>query len=196
MRAHRGFIVVMALVVVMARPSLAAAQLSNRGLGIAPGQKVLITTGDGRTTKGQVISLSPATVEIGEAGVTSTSLAVADVQRVQETDSVTNGVIKGALTLGLAGLIVGGLSDASSALTNGFGNSLVLLLGGQPEPIKQSNHALTGAIAGVAVGSLLGYALDSAKMKTLYEREDGGLAVAVRPIVSAAGKGVGVSVRW
>lgn len=191
----------MSLAVVMMRPSLAAAQLSTRdgsssSLQVAVGQKVSVTTADGRIIKGQVLKLSPAALEIREGTELTTTLAFADVQRVQASDSVTNGVIKGALGLGLAGFVVGLFADAGNVGRGFFGGSIVVLLGGEPEPIKEPHHYLTGAVAGVAVGALLGYAIDAGKEKTIYERSTVGMSVAVRPIVSNVGKGVGVSVRW
>lgn len=201
MRSTRSFIVVMSLAVVMVRPSPAAAQLSSRESSIdappiAVGQKVSITTSDGRKTKGQVMGVSATTLDLGEGGVITTSVAMTDVQRVQAADSVTNGVVTGALTVGLVGLLAGSVADAGNAAGQVFGSAFVILLGGEPEPVRQTNHYLTGAVAGVALGALLGYALDAGREKTLYERQTPGTSVHVRPIVSAAGKGVGVSVRW
>ena len=201
MGAYRRFIVVMSLAVVMVRPSPAAAQLSSRDLSssslqIPVGQKVTVTTADGRIVKGQVLELSPATLNMGQGGERTTSLAIADVRRVQATDSVTDGAIKGALSLGLIGLLAGAWADAGNAVEGLFGGSLVLLLGGEPEPIKEPKHYLTGALVGVGVGALLGYAMDAGKEKTVYERGTLGVSVAVSPIVSAAGNGVGVQVRW
>ena len=154
-----------------------------------------MTTADGRKVKGKVLSLSPTTMDIGGSGVPIASFAIADVRRVQVADSVTNGVVTGALSLGLTGLLAGALADAGNAATDVVGGFVLVLLGAEPPPVKQTNHYVTGAVVGVAVGALLGYAIDAGKEKTLYERE-ATMSVAVRPIVSAAGKGVGVSVRW
>jgi hypothetical protein len=201
MRSTRSFIVVMSLAVVMMRPSPAAAQLSSResstvGPPIAVGQKVSITTIDGRKTKGKVMGVSATTLDLGKGEVVTTSVAMTDVQRIQVADSVTNGVVTGALTVGLAGLLAGSFADAGNTVGQVFGGAFTLLLGGEPEPVRQTNHYLTGAVAGVAVGALLGYVLDADREKTIYERQTQGTSVHVRPIVSAAGKGVGVSVRW
>lgn len=195
MRTNRGFIVVMALAAVAMRPSVAAAQLSTNELPVAVGKKVTVTTDDGRKTNGEVYNLTPTTMDVSDGGVIKT-FAISDVKRLQERDSTKNGIIKGAIWVGLGGLLVGAVADAGNAVGDIFGGSLVLLLGGEPEPIKGTNHAMTGAVAGVAIGALVGYALDADRMKTLYEREAIGMTVGVRPIVSAAGKGVGVQVRW
>ena len=201
MRANRGFIVMLSLAVTMALPTLAAAQspgVEAPGvfLPIAVGQKVSVTTADGKIVKGQVLKLSPTTLDIGKGEVLTSSLETADVRRVQVTDSVKNGVIKGALGLGLAGLLVGSFVDAGNAAGEIYGSFFVVLLGGEPEPVRPTHHYLTGAVAGVAIGALVGYALDAGNEMTIFERGKGGTSVAVRPIVSNAGKGVGVQVRW
>lgn len=189
--AYRGFVVVMLLAMVMMRPSPAAAQLPSAGapggnIPIAIGQRVTVTTADGRKVKGQVLGLSPTTLDIGKGDVLSTSLGITDVLRVQVADSVTNGVIIGALSLGLVGAAYGLFGDATTDLVSiiGTGKS------------AGTDYTLIGTLAGAGLGALVGYALDAGKEKTVYERGTVGMSVAVRPIVSNAGKGVGVSVRW
>jgi hypothetical protein len=200
-KVYRGLIVVMSLAAVLMRPSVAAAQLSTRELPlaveqkVAVGQKVTVITGDGRKTNGKVLSLTPTTMEISDGGGIH-RFEIADVTRIQESDSTTNGIIKGAFWTGLTGFLVGTLADAASAAGDVFGGTFVLLLGGTPEPIKETNHGITGALIGIGAGALFGYAIDAGKERTLYEREGAGMSVAVRPIVSAAGKGVGLRIRW
>ena len=186
MKAYQGFIVVMSLAAVMIQPSVAAAQSSTAELPIAVGKKITVTTGDGRKTNGKVLSLTPTTVEIGEGEKVKASIALSDVQRVQASDPVNNGVITGALTLGLVGALWGALGDGVSDLASGIftGKS------------AGTNYTLIGSLAGVGLGAVLGYALDAGKEKTIYDRKSLGMSVQVRPIVSAAGKGLGVSVRW
>ena len=201
MRANRGFIVLMSLAVMLALPLRAAAQLSNAeapivSLPVVVGQKVSVTTANGKTIKGQVLSLSPTTLDLGKGEVVTTSLAIEDVRRLQSPDSVKNGIIKGAIGMGLAGLLVGSISDGMQATGEVFGSFFLALLGGEPEPIPPTHHYLTGAIAGVAIGALVGYAMDAGNEKIIFERGKNGTSVGVRPIVSNAGKGVGVQVRW
>jgi hypothetical protein len=200
-KVYRGLIVVVSLAAVMMRPSVAAAQLSTRELPlaveqkVAVGQKVTVITQDGGKANGKVLSLTPTTMEISDGGRIH-RFEIAEVTRVQENDSTKNGIIKGAFWMGLGGFLVGSLADAANAAGDLFGSTFVLLLGGTPPPINETNHAITGAIAGLAAGALFGYAIDAGKERTLYEREAAGLSVAVRPIVSIAGKGIGVQVRW
>ena len=190
MNTYRGFIVATLLSVVM-MPSPAAAQLSSPAapselLPVALGQKVSVTTADGRTIRGHVLGLSPTSLDIGEGGVLTTSLATADVRRVQVADSVANGVRTGAITLGLVGALWGLLGDATTDLVSG-------VFTGKP---AGTNYTLLGTFVGASAGALLGFALDAGKEGTIYQRDSPGTSVAVRPIVSDAGKGLGVQVRW
>jgi len=193
MKAYRGFIVVIALAVMM-WPATAAAQASIGWLPIDVGQKVTITTANGDTVSGRVVTLTPATVEIRD-GNTIRNLAVADVMRVQETDSVADGVFKGALLGGLGGLLLGGMADAADAAGQVAGGGIGLLFGVEPKPIKSAGHAGSGAITGIIAGALFGAMIDAGKEKTVFERE-AHMSVAVHPIVSNAGSGLGLSVRW
>jgi hypothetical protein len=53
-----------------------------------------------------------------------------------------------------------------------------------------------GVIVGAIAGGLIGLAIDSRKMTTVYERTDRQTAVQLHPVISAAGKGIGATVRW
>ena len=191
MTTNRGLIVVMSLALVMMRPAPAAAQLSSRdgstvSLPVAVGDKISVTTADGRRIKGQVLRLSPTTLDIGKHESVTTSLAIADVARIQESDSVNNGVMIGALSLGAVGAFWGLAGDTGTDLVSG-------VITGES---AGTNYTLVGTLVGVSVGALVGYALDAGKEKTIYERGTAGMSVAVQPIVSAAGKGVGLTLRW
>jgi hypothetical protein len=136
---------------------------------------------------GTVEVVTPAAIEVGD-GTTRTSLATVDVSRIELEDSVKNGVVKGAIIGALVGsfLVVGGTAvDATARVYSGNGDFSTVGEG------TESAFYTT-----VAIGALLGYVIDVGKVRTLYDREAGGLSVAVRPIVSKAGKGVGINVRW
>ena len=196
MGANRGFRVLAAGVVMTTMPALAAAQLSARDLPVAVGQQVWVTAADGRVTKGKVLRLTPATIEIGEGETATANLAFEDVRRIRVPDSVTNGVVTGAISVGLAGLLVGAYADAASVGADILGQSLGVLFGVEPEPVKQTNHFATGTVVGAVLGAALGYAIDSGKAKTVYQRDDTGMTVALRPILSNAGRGLGLRVTW
>jgi len=55
---------------------------------------------------------------------------------------------------------------------------------------------LTHALGGLVIGAAIGAGLDAAKRATIYRSDNARLSVSVSPIASAAGKGMGVRVRW
>lgn len=182
MTVHRRFVVLVSCALLILLPAAAIAQ-SQGELPVSIGQKVRIDLHDGRTVSGKVSGLSPREIlmQSGDES-TRTPIALADIRRVQERDSVGNGAGTGALILGLLGALVGIAGDS-------FSDSL----GG-----KSSNGSgfLAGVGIGLASGAAIGAGLDALSEKTIYERRETPMVVAVRPIVSAAGKGVGVQVRW
>lgn len=196
MSMNRGFTVLMAWAMMTALPAEVAAQPALPGLPVAVGQKVWITSADGRVTKGKVLTLTPATIELGKSDAPTANFEVADVRRIQVADSVRNGVVIGAISLGVAGLLAGSIVDAGDTAGDAFGFLIESLLGLPPQPVRSSHNYRTGALLGVVFGAALGYAIDDAKLKTVYQREDGGMSVSLRPLVAAAGKGVGVRVSW
>ena len=190
MSGNRRFIVLVAWTVMAALPGLAAAQAPRFGLPLRVGQNVRITTVDGATTQGNVIRLTPASVEIGDGGVTRSSLAVADVRQIQIPDPVKNGVVIGAVSLGL----VGGLAGAYGAAVGDVYDSAFYST--EPDEGTGAGGFLIGAAVGAIVGGLLGGAIDGARVRTIYTRPAGGITLGLRPIVSAAGKGVALRVVW
>ena len=74
MSGYRGLIAGMWLATVILLPASAAAQVSTANLPIVVGQKVRMTSADGKVTTGTVLALTPALVEVGE-GTARASLA-------------------------------------------------------------------------------------------------------------------------
>jgi len=181
------------MVVMSMWPSPAAAQLSSRdlpigGVPIVVGKTVWLTSAAGRVTKGKVLNQTADGIEIGAGEVGTTSFAISEVQRIQEPDSVRNGVVKGALV----GLLVGSL-----VVVGGTGVDLTeSLFAGDGDFSRVGEGGDAGFYGSIAIGALLGYAIDKGNAKTVYERGSGGMTIAVSAIVSNAGKGVGVRVRW
>lgn len=199
MCAYRQFPAIVLLATCGILPGAAFAQTLQTSLPLDVGQTVRVTSTDGKVTKGKITLLTPFSIILESPGKPSkdpASLAVADVRKIQLPDSVADGVAKGVLVGGLAGWLSGTVFDAGAAIGDAFGTGLGLLFGGKVEPISRSSAAKTGTLLGVFFGGAVGYAIDDGKMKTIYERGDDGLTVSVRPIASAAGKGVGVRVTW
>jgi hypothetical protein len=164
-----------------ALPAAVTAQTGQDSLPVSIGQKVTVTASDGRIIKGTVSALTPQAIELA-----GTRITVSDVRRVQERDSLANGAGTGALVLGLLGALAG---IAGDSVYDSIGGSL----GGSS---SNGSGFLFGTMIGLASGAAIGAALDASHQKTIYERRDTKMVVAVRPIVSAAGKGLGVQVRW
>lgn len=164
--------------VLISWPSLAASQTRGTDLPVAIGQKVSITTVDGKVTKGTIQTLTPASVVLAD-GNGVVSLAAAEVTRITVPDSPWDGAVKSSLMSGLLGMAAGVLASSASF-----------------EKPDQTDYLLKGAGAGLVIGAVFGGVFDALRAETVYERRDGGMSVSVRPIVSAAGKGVGVRVRW
>lgn len=194
MTVQRTFVVLASCAVLSLLPAAAIAQ-SRVDLPVAIGQEVRIDLRDGRTISGKVSGVSPQGIQLqsGDApGPDSmrTRIAVADIRRVRERDSLRNGAVYGAVTLGLFAFL--GASVIAESFDSAWGNSAYFV------HRNSSGDAGVLALAGIGLvsGAVIGAGLDALRQKTLYERRETPMVVAVRPIVSAAGKGVGVSVRW
>lgn len=180
MTVHRRFVVLVSCAAFMLLPAAANAQ-SKAELPVTLGQKVRIDLRDGRTVSGKVSGVSQQEILVSGPDPMRTRIAVADIRRVRERDSLGDGAGKGAVILGLLGALAGigadGLSDA-------FGNS------------SNGSYFLAGAGIGLASGAAIGAGLDALRLKTIYERQNSDMSVDLRPILSNARKGVGVQVRW
>jgi hypothetical protein len=177
MKAHPAFVILVSWAGLFLAPAAVAAQTLQISLPVSVGQKLKITVNDGRIVEGTVSELAPGSITLG-----GTRIPANDIQRVQERDSVGDGAGKGALILGLLGALVGIAGD-----------SLADSLGGSS---SNGSGFLAGTAVGLAAGAAIGAGFDAAHQKTIYKRRDAGVSVGLRPIVSSAGKGVGVQVRW
>lgn len=176
MKRNRRLAVVAFVAGFVLNPAPSAAQ-------VQVGQNIQITTVEGLVAKGKVMSLSPGEMDFRDADGNVVKVAFEGVRQIRVADSRANGFIGGVLAGGAA---VAGLQAVSYI---GFvpGAPVVGLYGGNMK---------TGVIAGAIVGGLVGLAIDSKRMTTVYERGDRQVAVKLHPIVSAAGKGIGAQVRW
>jgi len=167
-------------------PALASAQAAPFNPSVAVGQTVWVTSGDGRVTKGRVQSVMPAAVQLA-AGRFQVSIAAADVRRIQVRDSWRDGAAKGLV----AGALVGtGIDQLANDCTSQLPMSPTDCNSGVPSALVRD------ALIGGGVGAVIGAIWDAVKLETVFEGPAGGLAVQLRPIVSVAGKGVGVRLRW
>lgn len=185
MKAHRGFVVLMSWAVLTLLPTVASAQ-ARVEVPVAIGQKVWITVTGGKTIRGKVSRVTPSSIEVqsgdrNDSGPAETSIALADILRVQESDSLKNGMGNGAIALGLLGGLLGAGADSIDSAFGGSSNGSYLMLG-----------IGAGLLSGIGIGA----GVDALRLTTIYQRPERGVSIGVRPIVSAAGKGVGVQLRW
>ena len=174
MTVHRVFVVFVSGALLTLLPASANAQ-SQVDLPVSMGQKVRITVVDGRTLKGKVSGLTPQSIELA-----GTSISATDVQRVQLSDSVWDGAGKGASL----GLLLGALAGVGAGMKFDSRDD------------TSSSDLVLGVGAGVVSGAILGSVVDAMRTKTVYRRAGAGPSINVSPIVSNAGKGAGVQVRW
>lgn len=171
----RNFIIGISTAATLVIPARAFAETAQATPPVTIGQKVSITVNDGRTIKGTVSQVKPAAVEMQEINIPMT-----DIDRIRVRDSVWDGVGKGASL----GLLLGAVAGVAAGAKWDSNND------------TSSSDLVVGIGAGVASGAILGAALDALKTRTVYRRAATGTSIDVRPIVSASGWGVGVSVRW
>jgi len=176
MKLNCSFAVLALVSWVVFSPAPAAAQ-------VKVGQTIQITTDQGLVAMGKVLSLSSGDMDFRDDEGNVATVAFGGLRQIRVVDSKANGFIGGALA--------GGAAVAALQVVSYYG-----FLPGVPVVALYGANLKTGVIAGAIVGGFVGLAIDSARMKTVFERGDHQIAVSLHPIVSAAGKGVGASVRW
>jgi hypothetical protein len=157
-------------------PAPAAAQ-------VKVGQHIRMTTAEGLVASGQVMSLSSEEMDFKDGGGNVVKVPFGGLRRIQVVDSRANGLIGGALA--------GAASIAVIQVTSYYG-----FVAGIPVVALYGGNLKNGVIGGAIVGGLIGMAIDSRRMTTVYERTDRQIAVQLHPVMSAAGKGIGATVRW
>lgn len=191
MAKARGSITVGLAVILVLSAQPAVAQSTSASWPVLSGQKVRITGVDGQVIAGKIVTATPEVLEVGGDRGTVKVEATA-VRKIQVSDPVTNGAVTGAVVLGLVGMLFGAAADATGDV---FAFGVSQLLGGAEVHRSGGSGALVGGFVGVGLGAVIGAGLDAMKLKTVYE-VDARITVDMRPIVSNAGKGLGITVRW
>lgn len=175
MKFNHSLAALAVVALVLSIPAPAAAQ-------VKVGQHIQMTTSEGGVARGTVVSLTPDQMDFKDGDGNTSKVAFGGVRQIKVIDSKANGFIGGALA--------GGLGVAAVHVVTyytGVAPFAVSLYGGK---------LTTGVIGGAVIGGVVGMMIDSRKMKTVYERRDGGMAVKIRPIVTAGSRGVGAQVIW
>lgn len=181
MRHRRGIIAACACALLAAFVASAVAAQPATSLGAAAnqvkiGSNVRVTDSTGAQVNGKLLSLSDAGVSLDVEGTTRTIVA-ADVARIEDTGTLANGLLIGALV----GAAVGGVTVAVAA---GIDDDY-------------SAGGLVGAfLLDTAIGAGVGLAIDAAKgPKTLYQAQRAA-RISVAPMLGARRKGVVLNVSF
>jgi hypothetical protein len=159
-----------------------AGQSAQVGSGrVRTGQRIWVTTSDGRTLDGYVGDISSSSIEIlRESG--RESLDMTQVRRVDTPDSVRDGVTRGAL-IGAAGLgVFTGI--LSTSICECHDATAVLV-------------TMTFAGLGAGSGALIGGVIDSFHVgrRTIFDRT-AGTTMTIAPVLTPSHLGAAAAIRW
>ncbi|HVT46672.1 MAG TPA: hypothetical protein VHD57_02705 [Vicinamibacterales bacterium] len=145
------------------------------------GQRVWLTTDDGRTFDGYVHHISSSSIEILRRSG-PTRLDMGHVRRIEVPDSIRDGVKRGAL--------IGGL---------GMGIYTSIIATGLCECHDGTNVLITVTFAGIGAGSgaLLGGLIDKLHVgrQTIFDPTRG-TTVTIVPVVTPSHLGAAAAIRW
>ncbi|WP_224247824.1 hypothetical protein [Hyalangium gracile] len=141
---------------------------TGRALVVKPGERLRVETTQGQTASGELVSLMPGALSLQASPEQVLTILLRDVQEL-ETRKRAPG--HGALVGGGAGAVSGGLLLAllCVAFAEG-GDDTGLACGGV--------GALIGGAIGAGIGAVVGLAVP--RWSTIYEKEDGPLALRLR----------------
>jgi hypothetical protein len=145
------------------------------------GQRIWVTRADGRTLEGYAGDVSPATIEVLQQSRT-TSIDMAEIQRVAVPDGIGDGLTRGALIGGASLGIFGGIiSRALCECRDGTAITVAMTLAG----------------LGAGSGALIGAIADSfhAGRRTIFDRA-AGTTTTIAPIVTRSQLGAAAAIRW
>jgi hypothetical protein len=150
---------------------------------VRSGQHAWITVADGREYAGEVVSRGPDAVTLRHRRG-ATSIATADIVRIDAPDRLLNGIMIGMGAGGAAGGVLGGiLGDFVCESSNGCVTVGALLVGGM----------------GAGMGSLIGAMVDGIRdnRRPVYDRSATPRAqVTLAPVLSRDKRGVAAIIRW
>jgi hypothetical protein len=148
---------------------------------VRTGQRIWVTTHDGRTLDGYVGDVSSSSIEVVQRSGRA-SVDMARVRRVETPDSVRDGVTRGALA-GAAGVgVFGGIVSTAICECHDAQAALV---------------TMTFAGLGAGTGALIGGIIDSFHVgrQTIFgQTKDGTLTIA--PLVTPSHLGAAAAIRW
>lgn len=157
---------------------------------VGEGQRVWVTTVDGREVAGTLLSLTRFHVVVGGTGADK-QILLGDVRKIEVPDSLGNGIrngaIVGALILGLVGNPLGEMVCAETS-TDRYDSRACL------HTNTLASHVLKGAIAGGVLGALIDHSIVGRDV--IYSAKPTAPVVHVSPMLAPKRAGLGVSISW
>jgi hypothetical protein len=145
--------------------------------GVVPGQVVWVRMSDGSDVRGEAVALRNGQLSLKTLrGMTA--VAFGDVRRIQTTDGLRDGIVRGLGIGALSGALLFGLS-----FREGDDHEAAWMVGG---------------MLGLGLGAMAGLIGDSLHegRRLLYSAPGAGAALRVSPLVTRRGGGVATSVSW
>lgn len=171
---HEFVFLVAAMIVATTTPAPAQAP------DLAVGRSIWITTTDGTVHRGKVEDETSDAITLRIDGA-ATKVALSSIRRIEARDSVHDGVVKGAVGLGIGGAV--GSGYLAYATCEG-GNCAFYTL----------KIGLVGGAIGAAAGAVTGGLIDAVVpgRQVLFERN----ILTIAPVVTRTSRFVSVQVRW
>lgn len=144
------------------------------------GRTAYLTTADGQRLKGQVTSVSPSSLRLSMPGAATREFTPADVSGIRIKDSLWNGMLIGAATMGLFGTVL---------MEEGCVAPYAV-----PECRKTTRAEMMAISAGF--GAAVGAGIDALRHRQVYRGAKGGRTSRLRvtPLVHPTSVAVQVSV--
>lgn len=151
---------------------------------LAEGDRVWVTTGDGREIAGEVVRRSATRLDLRTHG-RLVSFAPDEIRGIDTTDPIRNGVVLGAKIGGFGALAPSVLITYLLCALEECGTGDVLLVNGLFIGIGAGIGAVTGALA------------DSLReRRTPLYRRVGATSISVAPVLRKESVGLGAAIRW
>lgn len=172
MKGYMRVLAGLAFAVVLASPVSAQSSRTDNAV-------VWVVTTDGQERKGRLLSFTPDRLVMKMNGEERT-INVADLLRVDTTDSISNGIRNGAITGG----IFGGLGFLALATCKGCGSGAVA---------AGAFFAGFYTLAGAGLGALIDHAIED--RRPLYSRTSSP-RVSFQPLVAPRDGGMQIAIQW
>ena len=153
---------------------------------ISVGQTVVVDMKNSEHHKGQVVAVSPVTLQLGRLKETIAASDISSI-RIRDRDPVADGAKRGAVLGALAGAVIGYFVSAQGCHD------------GRHECAQaNSGGGVMGAAGGLALGALTGAILDErhAQERVVWQAPQTTARPGARPMTTARRAGAHLTIRW